>query len=509
MMDFRGKFTEKKHILIPLAVFFLAFIVRFYFRGDGLFHTDSVIEALRVEATLRERSLNYMHPPGYPGQVILTTIFFAIHNLLTGTASAEFAATFASIFFGSLGVVMLYLLSKEVTGSETAALFSALILVVLPVHLSITTYAKNHGASSFTALYAFYLGFVGVRRNSFKIKLASSLLLGLSIAVRLSNILFLPFIVLVFWKDNFPVKIEKKGDLMKLRFPHLRQSVSDALLAVVPALLILALLYSKLYITDGLYPILYAGTQDSKFMGIQKYLLEMSFEWFMFSVTWPGLIIAIAGVPLLYKRAPYVAGLLFLWAVGLYLYLGNLRTISPRFMIPAIMPVILFMGYALATLYERKGLASIAAIAILFLLTGSMFAKIQPVLDFRHDYCGPCAVGRLVKEKTEPNAMIIVMDQYYHITYYGNRSATGHSNWATDLDGDMKKYHEIISNGRPLYILTDGFGYDTQDRKFAQRLFSEFNIQPLETIQDDDWHRDTIFLQLHESSLFKVTEKNV
>lgn len=506
-MDVNESLNEKKHVLIPIAIFVLAFALRFYFKGAGLFHTDSVIEAMRVEATVREASLQYMHHPGYPGQVVLTTVFFIMHKILAGAASAEFAATFASILFGSLGVVAIYYLAKEVTGSMEAAVFSAVILAFLPVHFSITTYAKNHGASSFLLLSAMFYAFRGVNIKSFKLKILSSLLLGFSITVRLSNILFLPILALVFWKDLFPIRIEKKDELMSVKFTDLGKTATDLAIVFVPAAFVFLILYAKMITTDGFYPIFYAGMQDSRFMGLFTKFLTMSLEWFMFSMTWPGLILAVIGVPLLYKKKPYVTGVMVVWALVCIFYLGNLRTISPRFLIPAFMPLIILAGVSLATLYEKKEAAKILAAVILVVLVGMMFTKILPVVSYRHEYCGPCEVGKYVKANTPENAVIIVMDQSYHIRYYGNRTTTSHSNWAQDLEGDMNKFHRITAEGKTLYIVTDGLGYDTSDGAFRRRLQDEFMITEIGTVEDDDWHRDTIFLQKHDSTLFRLTEK--
>ncbi|MFH1788869.1 MAG: glycosyltransferase family 39 protein [Candidatus Altiarchaeota archaeon] len=506
-MDVGELWDKRKDTIVPVLVFILAFSLRFYFRGAGLFHTDSVIEAFRVEASVREGTLYYMHHPGYPGQVVLTSFFFIVDKLLTGAASAEFAATFASILFGALGVVAIYFLAREVTGSFEAAIFSAVILTFLPVHFSITTYAKNHGASSFLFLSSMYFAFRGVNTKSVKLKVLSSLLLGFSITVRLSNVLFIPILALVFWKGSFPVKIEGKDELMRVRLNDVKKTFTDIAIVFAPLIIVLLVLYAKMIMTDGFYPIFYAGMEDSKFMGFFTNLLKMSLEWFMFSMTWPGLILAVIGTFLLYKKRPYETAILTIWALVCIFYLGNLRTISPRFMIPGFIPFIILAGFAVSTLYDKKGAASILAVVILLIVAGNMFVKIQPVVAYRHEHCGPCEVGKYVKEKTPPNSVIIVMDQSYHIRYYGNRTTTSHSNWAQDLEGDMRKYHGILTDGRPLYIVSDGLGYDTADGAFRNRLMAEFQVTEIGTIEDDDWHRDTIFLQLHKSSLYRLTEK--
>ena len=79
-MDLK-ELVKDKRLLVPALIFVIAFMPRVYYMNDGLFHTDSVFQAIAVESVVDDFQIKYMHAPGYPGQVVLGSLTYVFFKL--------------------------------------------------------------------------------------------------------------------------------------------------------------------------------------------------------------------------------------------------------------------------------------------------------------------------------------------------------------------------------------------------------------------------------------------
>lgn len=146
------------------------------------------------------RSFDDFKPPVY---IYLTVPSIAIFGL------SEFAVRVPAALFGTLAVVIFYLLVREVLKNfpssqrEQIALLSAFFMAVSPWHLQFSRAAYEGNIGLFFLISAIYAFFVGLRRGYFL--LLSSILFILSIysyhSFRLIAPIFLVVLLIIFWKE--------------------------------------------------------------------------------------------------------------------------------------------------------------------------------------------------------------------------------------------------------------------------------------------------------------------
>jgi len=535
--------------LIPLALFLFAFVPRFFYMSDGLWHTDSVIMAKAVEETFNAKSLAYMHGSGYPGQVVVSVIVYSIHRLLTGVESSEFAVTFVSVLASSLAVVALYFFVREVAESKWTAVFSATIFSVIPVFFSASTFAKSHAAALFFLILSAYLAARSGRTDSIRDRMLSGFCFGFSSAIRFSMLPLAPIIILLHYHKKFPINLVREKGLMKIKLAEGGEKIArDLSYIIIPVLLVLALLYTPMYLRDGFKPIVEAA-QYNRFMGVQSYLTNLSLDWAYVSINWLGGLLALGGIVCAFRRNRYLGVVLILWSVMFFIYYANTRTTSPRHVLPSFIPAAILMGIALNELYERVGniAAALPLLAVMYLMASTIY----PIVEYRADFCGPKEFSLKVKELTETNAVILVMDESHHIEYYANRSIRGHpvGGDPNKLGEHMLEIKKLLEDDTPVYAASTTFSYDNpQGLSYdprsgrivdAQRgiaydkvdydpttkrvrdpdtgavlgftgrymitLLSNFKLELIGSYPNEDWHKKSIYLNPGEEQLYKLT----
>ena len=146
------------------------------------------------------RSFDDFKPPVY---IYLTVPSVALFGL------SEFAVRAPAAFFGTLSVVIFYLLVREVLKNfsfrqrEQIALLSAFFMAVSPWHLQFSRAAYEGNIGLFFLMGAMYAFFVGLRKSYFL--LFSSILFVVGIysyhSFRLIIPIFLVVLLVIFWKE--------------------------------------------------------------------------------------------------------------------------------------------------------------------------------------------------------------------------------------------------------------------------------------------------------------------
>lgn len=125
--------------------------------------------------------------PGYIYTLVPFIAFFGLN---------EWSVRLPSILFGSLSVIFLYLLIKELTKNKTWALVSAFLLAISPWHFFLSRIALEANLAFSFFLLGVYLLALGLRKQIFFVP--SSILLGLSIFTYNSARVFVPLFLFVF-----------------------------------------------------------------------------------------------------------------------------------------------------------------------------------------------------------------------------------------------------------------------------------------------------------------------
>jgi hypothetical protein len=363
----------------------------------------------------------------------------------------------------------------------------------MPVYFSVSTHTMAHPLSVCLVLLAFYLLMLGDRRNSGALYSWASVSLLLGISARFPNILLIPSFLIVYFRP----KIEG----FKLRID--REKFSKHLVFLgVPLAVGLALIY--LVQKDALM----AKAGYDAFLGPFSPTLKLGLKNILTNIGIVGCALSIFGVCLSFKEQKQGYSVAFLlWFVAMLLFYGNVRTYADRFY-SIIFPLIaLFIALSLKRVarYSR-----IAGLLVLLYLTVNMFLNIYPVVKDRHYFSGEKEYALWLSQQTEPNAIIISMDDSVFVRYYGQRRTIGHPQGSVELAeewaAEIKAY---LHQGVPVYIMESGLSYDP-GQIIEQTLLKNFNLIYRGEHRTEDYHdnlRSYLDREVYDQRLFRLAEK--
>ncbi len=120
--------------------------------------------------------------PGLPYLLALSFLFFGISNE---------TVFYISILFGILTVLGIFLLSYVLFKKENPALFSALLLSVLPLHIFFSSFCDESNVALFFSILTILIFLISLEINTIQLYSLSFLFLVYSMAVRVENIVLL------------------------------------------------------------------------------------------------------------------------------------------------------------------------------------------------------------------------------------------------------------------------------------------------------------------------------
>ena len=190
-MNFR---KNKIELLILSVLLFLGLGLKIVLRNASLSLWDDVEFAWKVEhGTL------YAHSPGYPGYMILGRAFYLLNSLLTGANAAQ-SMILLSAIFGGLLVIPVYLLIRTLLGKKEA-IIGSLFVILNPLIAEMSAQAMSDIASVFFITLAVSLLYFGLSKKNDKIILLSAAICGISVAIRLTNLLLFPFFIVAAYSN--------------------------------------------------------------------------------------------------------------------------------------------------------------------------------------------------------------------------------------------------------------------------------------------------------------------
>jgi len=181
------------------ATFFVIGVVsRIPFRGQWLYHWDSVNFALGMERF--DVRLHQPHPPGY----LLYVLLGRLVNLFVGDTNASLV--WISIVFGGLTVVAVYLLGRRLFG-RAEAIVAAVFVLTGPAFWFYNEVALTYTVEAFFVT-AIALACLETRRGNQRLVLVSAFLLGLAGGVRQTTlVLMLPLWLFSLWRCHWQISV--------------------------------------------------------------------------------------------------------------------------------------------------------------------------------------------------------------------------------------------------------------------------------------------------------------
>ncbi|OGW75728.1 MAG: hypothetical protein A2Z72_03425 [Omnitrophica bacterium RBG_13_46_9] len=481
--------------LVLLFLFLLNLFAGLFFINEGLFHHDSVLLAKAVEDTYATGQLQ-PEARGRYGAVIVNNIihfpFFLLgHN-------ADFTTRFSSVLFHSLSICTLFLFAYELLGSIMTAFFSGILLSFTPFYFSPNTWGKEHGLYITFILLSFYFLYRGTDKNNILSVGLSSFLAAFSVSIKESALAVLPLYFLLYLRPKFttrPFRIVIKKE---------RFDPKTLACLILPMAAVLGVLYFT-YLKGEFYrEIVLRDNTTALFMGPFSKMLKVAFKDLRIGV--PPVIFLFFGLGIIrmFLQKKTFAPLFLLAWLALIFYFGNIETFVLRYLDIVMIPVYIGTAYFLSWLHDKD---KVAANAIVLYFTLSMFLVMYPMLKFRHTYNGEKRYALFVRDKTEPNAIIITMDDSAFIEYYADRRTTPHPiDDAGKMIEFMKKIRSYVRKGIPVYVTGSAFSYD--HKKTFRKVFDlSFDMESIGSLLAEDYHRPEVQFTKYNEELLKLAPK--
>jgi len=453
-----------------MLAFAIAFAVRLPYVNAGLFHHDEVQLARAVEQTVAE---GHVLPAvkGRYGAVLLNVALYAPYHAWTGR-SAERVVPFTGILTGALLVAFVLLLAEELTGDAMAGALAAAFTGASVVFLTSSSTGKENAPQMAFAVLAAWLAVRGVARGSMALRFAGTAVFAFALTVHEGGILLVPpYAVLV----------------VALDLCHRRGWRSVALdLAALAAALVVPI---RISIWEEIQRNLVPGTNSASFLGLLSSRLPEALRDLPAAFGTPVLALAAVGLAVALRRRDALLALAP-WVLVL-LYFGNVNSYVARYLLYVLPPFVVFAGAGGAALVRRwaVGRERLAATLLALATCAPGVARAYPLLEARAGSSGPKAMALLIKERTEPDAVVLCMDDAAFVEYYAGRQTMGHP--ADDPAAIATFVRSVAIRGRagtPLYASQTAFTYDNEGA-FGVLVSMTFELVPVGEVTNEWYYR--------------------
>jgi hypothetical protein len=485
------KVPALKRISVLTLLFAFAFILRFSFISKGPFHYDTLDLAISAQKTLDSFHLHYEHLPGYPLTVIFGAFFIFILRFL-GLNDPVFSMNFMSVVMGACDVLAIFLLVERLFDFNKAV-FSGLLLACFMPHVAISTFGKSFTLGIFLSLLSatFMLRYAQEKKGLYLI--LSALFLGLCAAARLSDVLcVVPIAWLLFSAEKLPYGKAK-----------------SFVVFILMAGLIALIFYLPLLFENGLLSGGRALVQQgqSEFLGVFSPALRQTLCWIPRIMMLSGIVLLLVGSGIMiFKKQGRPFIFLFLWFLVLQVFNGNLNAFAIRYLVIAWIPLLIAEGYLLGFL---KGKGFYLSLFVFLVVAVAGFVKSAPALAFRHNYALQVDFARWVAKKTEPDAVIIAVDEGIMIEFYGKRTILERpvacdKNTVNDFFNN--KIDPMLNRGRNIYIISSAI-VSYYCGIFEEELSRHYDLILIGSRYNEDWHHVLLYNFLKREKLFQLRKK--
>ena len=485
---------ESSPWILPILLVLLSLGFRWVFVNAGMFHHDEVLLARAVEASAETGRLTGYFTGRY-GAVLLNLLAYLPYKAATGLG-AERVVPLVAILTGALLAGSMYLFVLEVTDRRLAAALASLFLNFNFLFLTTSTTGKENTSQLFFAVLGLHLLLSGTARGSWPRKTAGAAAFAFSLTVHESGIVLIPIAVLFLLLHGLD---RSKG---------VKELALDAALLLVVTAIPFALYLGDLIVAQITASNPQALPGSTGFAGLFSPILGTAFRDFYAITRAPLLFLAAAGIVALVRK-PLLLSPLLLWVLLIF-YFGNVSSYGPRYLLVPLVPLVILGGVGgdrIAGHVQSASLRGVAVAGILLLVCGLGIADAYLLIRFRSNYCGPKRMAEFVRERTEPDAIILTMDESVFIEYYAKRKVLTHP--VNEEEPNRKFVEEVLAlarSGKTVYVNSTAFSYDYQ-RHFQRLVLENFHVLPVGEVLDEDYHRPEIHLATFPNRLFRIVPK--
>ncbi len=498
--------AKPRPYLIPLLLFFISFIPRLLLLSQGPFHLDALNLAIQSAETLRTHQLHFLFGSGYPLTVLLGTLFVWLSSL-AGVDDPVRSVNLMSAFFGAFSTIALYMVGLKFFDRKTA-LLSALLFSLNPLVLTLSTYGMGHMPALFFLLATIYFlsDPADVRRL-----LIAGFLSGLVGASRIQDwLLMLAPLATLFFRPSGPAN--GPGGRSPREFLLRAFFIFTGLSGIVLFILHLPYIFQGPGYTGQVGTFFQLAITEN-IRSIFSYSMLVAGKYVVQILSWPGTIVALAGMYLFSRENRHFARFLGLWIIVPFLFYGSLYTLSTRFLVIVLAPLALLQGYCLARLFSYGRIFRLSALLALGTISCVNLATVSPLLAFRHQHAPMSDFARWVGQVTEPDARVIAVDHCLFLQHYARRPCLYRpcnyfdnpqealAQFRASLDG-------LLRSGTPVYIITPGLYTYDPGQSFSSMMISHYQLIPVGERTVEEWYRAGIYPEFSEYTLYRILPKN-
>lgn len=502
------RILPKKHI-IPIAIFLFSLVLRIALISKGPYHGDTIALIVQAEKTIETLQLQKQSALGFPLIVMLSSLFIYVFRFFSW-GNAIVAVNSVSVIFSSFAVLAFYFLSLEVwehlkkredkdfeEKQRISAIIGSLLFSVSPIFLGLSVYGKNHAPCMFFLVWGTCQLLCYLRLQKKKNFILSILGFGLMGATRLDIIvLAIPFSFgFLFLYTPTSQETEQNSRL----FLWIR-ILKKLLLWWLSVFACIAIFYIPFFFHEsfetfrGEIQYYYNTYLVNNYLGLFSYKLFRTFGYMIKNFTATGLFITVLGFFLLFKSNKHLMFFLLLWTLFPFFQYGNLlTTVSSRYFVILIPPVILAMSFAFTEFIKKNSLIKYLSILALLAVGLSTFLHIYPLLKIRHDNDDVPSFVRWFEQTAKPNAHMIHTDGSIFFKYFSNvplirRPLSADPIDFEELESFRLEVDNLIRQGIPVYINDASLYSYNFENNFSNFIFKHYRLEYLGQHYYEDWH---------------------
>jgi 4-amino-4-deoxy-L-arabinose transferase-like glycosyltransferase len=500
-----------KHI-IPLLLFISAFLVRFALISKGPYHVDCLTSTIYAQQLLETGKFTCSFGFGYPLYIIIDAASIFLGNLL-GIQDPFIITNFTSVVFGSLCVLMFYLVTRKLFDGLTA-IISALFFILSPISIAVSVHAFNHTPTLFFLLAAFY-AIIRYKETREKMPLLAIFLSLCAMgATRLHDLVLLSLALIFLFFFSFP-KLQEPTMLDK---PGWKKRLLSFCLfcfgvTVIVFIFHLPCFWNKLSTYSSSFDSFVDWGIKANFKGIISSSQMVGLVFFEKDSSILGLILFLIGIALIWQEDRKCFGLLFLWLLVPFLFYGNIYTITPRYLSLLIPAIIWGKSYALAFFFRKDSLFIKTAFAFTLVMVLTLpFSYLYPKLLSRHLNALLPDYARWVGRQIEPNAYLITSDDSLFFSYYASINILNRpmNTWVLhdeDLAELKKNIDQLLDQNIPVYITDMGLYAYNPKRKMSNLIKDNYRLTLIGSQRYESWHIRLLRQKILHTHLYRIEPK--
>ncbi len=372
----------------------------------------------------------------------------------------DFLIIFFIPFVGALIVVSVYAFGKRLF-NEKVGIYSAILLILLPLHIIYTGKILTGILSTFLVLLAFISFWKGYEDGEKKYKILFGFFLALALLARYTTLWILPIFFVYLFIRNKSLKF--------LKDKHLLIAIGVFFLTLLPWFV-----YGIFTYGNPLGAFIHGAKAASYWGGVQPWYFFFQYSWQMFSIV--GLVFIVSLIYILFKKE-FVKKEIYLLLVWVVFFLGMAMFMphkEDRFLLLIAPPICLLTGFFIS---KFKKYNKIILIGVILLLSFSLFSQFYATYKDSYTDTNLCFLEANKFLKNVADNSLVITDESPVVYYYTKKETGFYPNpW------DLQSLESLVKNNyqnREVYIFFTDYDMPLDQEKnikTKEDLDSNFEI---------------------------------